>query len=109
LTKSEAAKDPANDVWTIGTSLLSGIAWTVVIYGLIVIAAAWLAGPTRPAVWVRRELAPSFREHVGLVYSLVAVAYLLVCLWGPTPAFRQPISILVFAVLIAVGVRPSAG
>jgi hypothetical protein len=105
LTKTEAGKGPANDVWQIGTSLLVGIAWTVVIYGLVLLAAAWLAGPTRPAVWVRRELAPSFREHVGLVYSLVAVAYLLLCLWGPTPAFRQPIWILVFAVLIALGVE----
>ena len=31
--------------------------------------------------------------------------YLLVVAWGPTPAFRQPWSILVFAALTGLGVE----
>jgi hypothetical protein len=29
--------------------------------------------------------------------------YLLVVLWGPTPTFRQPLWILIFAALIGLG------
>jgi hypothetical protein len=103
LTSGQAVRTPVDHAWLIGTDLLAGIAWTVVGYGVIVALAAWLAGPTRPATWVRRELAPSFRERAGLVYGIVFLVYLLIVLWGPTPAFRQPIAIVVFAVLVGLG------
>jgi hypothetical protein len=103
LTSNEAARSPAHQTWLIGTDLLAGIAWTAIIYGLILMAAAILAGPTRPATWVRSRLAPSMRERPGLVYGAVAVVYLLVVLWGPTPAFRNILWILIFGGLIALG------
>jgi hypothetical protein len=105
LTSTQAARPPASHAWLISTDLLAGIAWTAVAYGLVILVAAWISGPTRPAVWVRRQLAPSFREHVGLVYTIAAALYLLVVLWGPTPAFRQIIGILVFGALIALGIE----
>jgi hypothetical protein len=43
------------------------------------------------------------RDRAGLYYGLVALAYGLLVLWGPTPAFRQPLWILVFGVLVALG------
>ena len=103
LVSGESVKRPVNDAWLIGTDLLKGIALTAIIYGVVVILAAVLAGPTRPAVWVRRRIAPTLRERPGLLYTIVGGVYLLVVLWGPTPAFRQPLWILIFAVLIALG------
>jgi hypothetical protein len=103
LVNGESVKQPVNDAWLIGTDLLKGIALTAIIYGAIVILAAVLAGPTRPAVSTRRRLAPFFQEHPGLLYTIVGGVYLLVVLWGPTPAFRQPLWILIFAALIALG------
>jgi hypothetical protein len=105
LATSEPVRDPASNAWLIGTDLLAGIAWTAIAYGAIVILAAWLAGPSRPAVWARRRLAPSLRDRPGLVYAVVGLLYLLVVAWGPTPAFRQPWSILVFAALTGLGVE----
>jgi hypothetical protein len=35
----------------------------------------------------------------------VGLLYLLVVAWGPTPAFRQPWSILIFAALTGLGVE----
>jgi hypothetical protein len=105
LTSTQAVRSPANHAWLIGTDLLAGIAWTAVAYGLVILVAAWIAGPTRPAVWVRRQLAPSFREHAGLVYTIAGALYLLVVLWGPTPAFRQIIGILVFGALLGLGIE----
>ena len=56
-------------------------------------------------MWVRQRLAPSFRDRPGLVYAVVGGLYLLVVAWGPTPAFRQPWSILIFAALTGLGVE----
>ena len=97
LASGESIRDSASNAWFIGTDLLAGIAWTAIVYGALVILAAWLAGPSRPAVSVRQRLAPSFRDHPGLVYAIVGGLYLLVVAWGPTPAFRQPVWILIFA------------
>jgi hypothetical protein len=103
LTSNETVRQPASHVWLIGTDLLANIAWTAIAYGIIVVAAAWVAGPSRSATWVRRQLAPAFREHAGLVYAVVGVVYLLVVLWGPTLAFRQLLWIVVFGVLLGAG------
>jgi hypothetical protein len=103
LTNNQTAEAPARRTWLIGTDLLAGVAWTAIIYGLIVMAAAILAGPTRAATWVRLHLAPTMRERPGLVFSVVGLVYLLVVLWGPTPAFRNVLWIIVFAGLIALG------
>ena len=92
----------AKHVWLIGTSLLADISWNLIGYGLVTLAAAWLAGPTRPATWIRRRLAPTFREQPYLPFVIVGVLYLLVLLWGPTRAQRQWIPILVLAVLLAL-------
>ncbi|HEU0303723.1 MAG TPA: hypothetical protein VFR32_04005 [Gaiellaceae bacterium] len=103
LTSGEPIRDPATKAWLIGTDLLAGVAWTAVAYGAVIILAAVLAGPSGPAVSVRRRLAPSFAERPGMVYAVVGGLYLLVVLWGPTPAFRQPLWILIFGALIALG------
>ena len=66
--------------------------------------AAWLAGATRPATAIRRWLAPAFQERLGVVVAVVALLFLLLILWGPTPATQQWWGILLVAALIALGV-----
>jgi hypothetical protein len=98
-------QQPARNVWLIASSLLSDLAWAFVGYGLLVALAAVLAGPTRPALWVRRHLAPTFRDHVGLVYTAVGILYLLLVLWAPTRLQTTWYWVIVFAALICVGVE----
>jgi hypothetical protein len=98
-------QQPARNVWLIASSLLSDLAWAFVGYGLLVALAAVLAGPTRPALWVRRHLAPTFRDHVGLVYTAVGILYLLLVLWAPTRLQTTWYWVIVFAALIGVGVE----
>ena len=105
LSSGESVRAAAENAWFIGTDLLAGIAWSAIAYGAIVIIAAVLAGPARWAVSVRQRLAPSLRDQPGLVYAIVGGVYLLAIAWGPTPAFRQPLWILIFGVLIALGVE----
>jgi hypothetical protein len=66
---------------------------------------AWVAGRTRPAVALRRAAAPYMRDRPDLTFALVGLLFLLMVAWGPTRAFRMPISLLLIAVLLAIGVE----
>jgi hypothetical protein len=99
LTSTAAVEPAAHDAWAIGTRMLHDIAQATVVIGIPVVAAGWVAGPFRPAIAVRRAIAPTLRERPGLTYSLVAVALLLVIAWAPIPATRLPIPVLVMIVL----------
>jgi hypothetical protein len=103
LSHNETVRPAAGAVWSIGTSLLSQTAIFLMIDGVFLIAAAALAGPTPIARSLRRQTAPVLRDRPVLTYALVAVAFVLLLWWGPTLAFRDPISLVVIAVLMAVG------
>jgi hypothetical protein len=105
LVKAESIKPAAHHAWDISTSLLRTISITLVIFGLLVMIGAWLAGPTRLAVSIRRAMAPSLRDEPVRVYGLAGTLYLLVLLWGPTPAFHNIISILLIAGLLVLGIE----
>jgi Short C-terminal domain len=77
----------------------------LLVFGLVFVLAAWLAGHTRPATALRRALAPTLRDHPAWVYATAFAVLLLVVVWGPAPAFRQLGYIIAFAVLLALGVH----
>ncbi len=104
LVKNPENKPAAHQVWAIATTLLYDIAVAVVVYGLVFVVAAWVAGHTRPARALRRMLAPTLRTQPVAAYIAAYVALLLVIFWGPTPATRQLAYIIVFIVLIALAV-----
>jgi hypothetical protein len=105
LVSTQSVRPAAHDVWIIGTSLLRAIGVAILIYGILIVVAAWLAGPTRPAIAVRRAFTPALRDRPVLVYSVAGFLYLLVLLWGPTPAFRKIIPIVLIAALIVLGIE----
>ena len=105
LVANESIQPAATATWEIVTQMLRDIAVAVVAYGLLIVAAAWLAGSTRLAVGTRHALAPVLRHEPGMVYGAVGFVYLLVLLWGPTPATREAWGIIVFALLIVLGVE----
>jgi hypothetical protein len=96
-------RDAAHVVWQVQSSFLGEIAGDLVFYGLVVVLGALLAGPTRVATLARRESAPMLKEHAGASWGILAFAYLLLVLWGPTPALRSPWGILFLAGLVALG------
>ena len=104
LVKVPSNKPAVHDVWSIATSLLYDLAVAMIVYGLVIVLAAWLAGRTRPATAIRKALAPSLRDSPAVAYAAVGAALLLVVAWGPTPALRNIWWILVFAALLALGV-----
>jgi hypothetical protein len=103
LVKTESDKTAAKHAWLIGSQLLANVAWAVIFYGVALVIAAWLAGSTRPATAIRRWLAPAFSERLGVVSAIGAILFLLLILWGPTPALQQWWGILLAAALLALG------
>ncbi len=107
---SDASIEPAvNDSYSVATSLLVQVASAAIIIGVPVIVAAWIAGPARWAVAVRRFLAPHLRERPALAYWGTAALLALVFIWGPIPATRNPFEMLLFTILAFVGAHVLRG
>lgn len=80
----EAVRRPVGtEVWLISTSLLRTVAFGLIVYGLLVLTGAALAGPTRPATAVRRRLAPALHRP-SWTYGGLALLLLLGLLVSPT-------------------------
>ncbi|HSB39531.1 MAG TPA: hypothetical protein VLD13_10625 [Gaiellaceae bacterium] len=97
LTGNPDAKGAVTAAWAIGTQLLRNTGVNAVIYGVVIMFAAWIAGPSRPATWLRRVSAPTMREHPVVVYGAVSLVLFLVLLAGPTDAQRIFPLLILFA------------
>ena len=103
LATTEAVRPATESVWEIGTSLLSEVAAATILYGVVFVFAAWLAGQTRAAVGTRRALAPYLREPAYAWAGIAAIA-LLVVWWEPTPGTRRLLPALLLLGLLIAGV-----
>ncbi len=101
---TDVSRQAGTQVWAIGTALLRDISIGLVAYGIVLLLGVLLAGPTRPARWIRRKLAPTLRERPWLAYGAVALVFLLVLLWGPSGATREIVGLVVLAALVGLGV-----
>jgi hypothetical protein len=102
---STAAAEPAlTEVWTIGTSLLVSVATASIIYGVVMVLAAWLAGPMGIAVAVRRAITPYLREP-WIAYAALTLVVLVLIWWAPTPAWRNVPMLLILVGLLIAGVE----
>ena len=103
LAKNESVRPAADAVWSIGTSLLVQAAASTITFGILVVIGAVVAGPMRYPVRLRRWAAPTFRDRPGLTYTGAGALYLALIAWAPIAAFRKPLGILVFALLMVLG------
>lgn len=105
LAKEESVRPAADAAWSIGTRMLRDTAGAVILAAIPLLFAAWLAGPQRFAVAARSRLAPALREHAGASYAVLGALLLLVVAWGPIPATRKVIPVLIMAALAAFGLH----
>jgi hypothetical protein len=100
LASSDSVQPAVNQTWTIGTSMLSEGAGAMILYGIVIVLGAWLAGPGGLATSARRAIAPLLHERTT-AYASLLVLLLLLFWWAPTEGFRRlPISILIIALLV---------
>jgi hypothetical protein len=99
------SRDAGTAVWAIGTDLLRDLALGLLLYGIILLAGAWLAGPAARAVAARRRLAPAVRDHLAWVWGVVAAIFLAILIWGPASGSRRLLGVLILAALVVAGVE----
>jgi hypothetical protein len=105
LVKTAANKHPVSVIWAIETSVLRDIAIILVVYGALVLFATVLAGPSRPAVAIRRWLAPSFRHHPVVVWLAALAVFLILLAWGPTAGDRRLLGVAILAATSAIAIE----
>jgi hypothetical protein len=105
LVDEESVKPAAEATWSIGTSLMTSIATTVIAIGVLFGIAGWLASPTGSASSTRRVLAPVLSEHVAYVYALLAAITGIYFLSAPTQNLRSFLTTLAIAGLAAFGIH----
>jgi hypothetical protein len=92
------------NIWDILTALLADAAWAAVGVGILALIGVWLAGASRRGTQARAWLAPHLRRP-EVAFGGAGVLYLALVLWGPISYVRKPSTLLVFAVLLAIGVE----
>ena len=65
LASGESVRDAVGSAWIIGTSLLSEVAWALIVYGVVILIGTWLAGLSRYASRVRGFIGPTLRDRPG--------------------------------------------
>src|SRR5215207_1896757 len=105
LVKTESAKPAGEAAWSIGTSLMTSIATTVIVVGILFLIAGWLASPTNGARTTRRYLAPVLHLHSAYVYAGLAILVSFYFLSGPTQGLRAFLTTLIVAAMAAFGIH----
>jgi hypothetical protein len=104
LATTDAVRPAAESAWSISTSLLVQAASATLLYGIVVVTGAWLAGPTSWATSSRRWLAPYLRDP-RFAWGGLAALVLLLLAWGPTPALHRPLTAIILIALMALGLE----
>lgn len=105
LVKTESVKPAGEAAWSIGTSLMTSIATTVIVIGVLFLIAGWLSSPTNGARATRRYLAPTLRLHTAYVYAGLVVLVGFYFLTGPSQGLRSFLTTLVVAAMAAFGIH----
>ncbi len=105
LVKEESVKPAAEAAWSISTSLMVGIATTVIVFGVLFGIAGWLGSPTGSARATRRFTTPFLRDYVPYVYTGLAVVICFYFLSAPTQNLRSFLTALILAGFVAFGIH----
>ncbi len=105
LVSEESVKPAAEEAWSIGTSLMTSIATTAIVVGVLFGIAGWLASPTGSARSTRRFLAPVLSEHAAYAYSALAVVVGIYFIQAPVQNLRTFLTTLAIAGLAAFGIH----
>ena len=101
---SEVASSDAavSSTFEIGTSLLNETAQSLIAYGIVIVIAAWLAGPTGLATSIRRAITPQLRQP-AYAYGGLAVLLMLLFWWDPVIATHRLVPSLILILFAVVG------
>jgi hypothetical protein len=105
LVTDESVKPAAEATWSIGTSLMTSIATTVIVFGVLLGIAGWLGSPTGSARASRRFMAPALRDYVPYVYTGLVILVCIYFLSSSVQNLRSFLTTLVIAGFAAFGIH----
>ncbi len=105
LVTDESVKPAAEATWSIGTSLMTSIATTVIVFGVLLGIAGWLGSPTGSARSSRRFMAPVLRDYAPYVYTGLVILVCLYFLSSSVQNLRSFLTTLVIAGFAAFGIH----
>jgi hypothetical protein len=105
LVQQDNIRPAADRTWSIATSLMTSIATTVIVVGILFAIAGWLASPTGSAKATRRYLAPALREYPAYIYSGLAIVVGVYFLSASIQNLRSFLTTLAIAGLAAFGIH----
>lgn len=103
LVSDETLRPAVRATIAIGTSILGDIAGAFILVGIVVVIAAWFAGPAKIATLSRRAIAPFLREQPVWSFTIVAAVMILIFIWQPIHAAGTPAGIVAFMALALLG------
>jgi hypothetical protein len=104
LTPVPDVRAAAHATWLMATERLASANITLCSIALLLLLGTWFAGPGRRATNARRALTPYLRD-AGVAYGAYALVVLLLVIWGPVNATRDPVMILIIGGLGALGLE----
>jgi len=103
LTDDTSLRPAIRATIAISTGLLKEVATGVMFVAIILIIAAWFAGPGRLPRTGREAIAPFLRERPVPTFAITLGLLALLFLWNPIPATGTPAGIITFIVLALIG------
>jgi Short C-terminal domain len=104
LTPVPDVRAAGHVAWYLATQRLSAANVTLCTCALLLLLGTWFAGPGRRATHVRRLTTPYLRDP-ALAFGAYGLVLLLLIVWAPVPATRDPVMILILGVLGAIGIE----
>ncbi len=105
LVVDESVKPAAEATWSIATSLMTSIAMTVIVVGVLFAVAGWLGSPTGSARASRRVIAPALRDYAPYVYTGLALIVCFYFLSSSIQSLRSFLTTLIVAAMAAFGIH----
>ena len=104
LSATPTQDDAVENTWAILTRLLVDAGWAAIGLGVIALVGVWLVGPGRRASEARAWMAPHLRRP-EVAFGVAAIVFLALLVWSPISYIERPLTIVVLAVLGALGVE----
>jgi hypothetical protein len=104
LTTLPDVRAAAHVTWYMATDQLANANVTLCSVALLLLLGTWFAGPGRRATSSRHALTPYLRDP-ATAYGAYALVLLVLIIWAPVNATRNPVMILILGVLGAIGIE----
>jgi hypothetical protein len=104
LTTLPDVRAAAHVTWYMATDQLANANVTLCSVALLALIGTWFAGPGRRATSSRHALTPYLRDP-GVAFGVYAMVLLVLIIWAPVNATRNPVMILILGILGAIGIE----